>query len=206
MPIVTSLKPQRDGKRVNVYLDNEFAFGIDLDNLVHFGIKVEKEFTKEEIDKIIHEAEFHKTFTKFLNFATLRPRSEKELFDWLKRKKVSKNLHKKLFNRLKHLALIDDEKFAEWWVGQRLEFKKKSIKELKFELKQKGISNNIIENAISASDIDEEKLAKDLLKKNQYKWIKLDGKEQKEKASAFLARKGFNWETIKSVVKYTEGE
>ena len=51
MPQVTSLKPQKFTKRVNVYLDGEFAFGIDLDNLVKFGIKVEKEFSKEEIDK-----------------------------------------------------------------------------------------------------------------------------------------------------------
>src|SRR3989344_5146372 len=103
MPIVTSLKPQRDKKRVNVYLDGKFSFGIDLDNLVKFGIKIEKEFSKEEIDKIIYEAEFHKTFSKLLNFATLRPRSEKEVFDWLKRKKVPESMYKKLFKRLNKL-------------------------------------------------------------------------------------------------------
>src|SRR3989344_7266083 len=100
MPIVTSLKPQRDKKRVNVYLDNEFAFGIDLDNLVKFGIKIEKEFSKEEIDRIIHEAEFHKTFAKLLNFATLRPRSKKEITYWFRRKKISKEIHSKLFEKL----------------------------------------------------------------------------------------------------------
>lgn len=213
MPIVTSLKPQRDGKRVNVYMDGDFAFGIDLDNLVKFGIKIEKEFSKEEIDKIVYEAEFHKTFSKLLNFATLRPRSEKEINDWLLRK-LKKSLSEKFFlkqslrlrHRLNKLELIDDVKFAKWWVGQRLEFKQKSKREMQFELKQKGINQQIIKDVFADSDIDEELLAKKQFEKNKYKWKKFDEKTQKEKASAFLARKGFNWETIKSVVKYAEGE
>lgn len=206
MPIVTSLKLQRDGKRVNVYMDGKFSFGIDLDNLVKFGIKIEKEFSKEEIDKIVYEAEFHKTFSKILNFATLRPRSEKEVFDWLKRKKVPESMNKKLFLRLNKLELIDDVKFAKWWVGQRLEFKQKSKREMQFELKQKGVNAQIIKDVFSESEIDEGALATKQFEKNKYKWMKFDGRTQKEKAVSFLARKGFNWETIKSVVKYEEGE
>lgn len=202
MPTVTSLKPQKKSGRVNVYLDGEFAFGIDLDNLVRFGIKVEKEFTTEEINKIIHEAEFQKTFIKLLNYSTLRPRSEKELFDWLKRKKVPEKIYKRLFDRLKRLELLNDEKFAQWWVEQRLEFKKKSIKELKYELLQKGIDKNIIENVISSVDIDELKLAIYQYNKSKYKWNKFDSRVKIEKVSAFLVRKGFNWDIIQNVIKY----
>jgi regulatory protein len=198
VPIVTSLKPQKNQKRVNVYLDGEFGFGIDLDNLVKFGIKIEKEFSKEEIDKIIYEAEFAKTYNKLLNFATLRPRSEKELFNWLKRKKVAQNLHKKLFNRLKRLDLVDDTKFAKWWIEQRLTFKLKSKKELTFELRQKGIDKNIIENALAESDLDDEKSAKKLLARRKF--------TDPQKAFSYLARKGFDFNTIKSVIKYESGE
>lgn len=196
MPIVTQLKPQKDNKRVNIFLDGEFAFGIDLDNLVKFGIKIEKEFSQVEIDKIIHEAEFAKTYNKFLNFATLRPRSEKEFFDWLKRKKVPEIIHKKLFSKLKHLELVDDLKFAKWWISQRLEFKQKSKKELKYELRQKGIDSNIMDKVLSEIEINEEKIAKKLLLKRKFK--------DKQKAFAYLARKGFNWETIKNVVEYQD--
>ncbi|OGM70454.1 hypothetical protein A2897_01685 [Candidatus Woesebacteria bacterium RIFCSPLOWO2_01_FULL_44_24b] len=198
MPIVTSLKPQRNNKRVNVYLDGEFAFGIDLDNLVKFGIKVEREFSQKEINKIIHEAEFAKTYNKLLNFATLRPRSESELFSWLKRKKVPVTIHRKLFIRLKRLDLVDDTKFAKWWINQRLEFKLKSKKELKYELRQKGIDRNIIDEVLIESAIDEEKIAKKLLSRRRFK--------DNRKAFAFLARKGFDFNTIQNVVKYTGGE
>lgn len=202
MPIVTSLKPQRDGKRVNVSLDGKFAFGIDLDNLVRFGIKIEKEFSKDEIDKIIFEAEFQKTFNKILNFATLRPRSEKEVYDWLKRKKVAESIHERLFNRLNRLDLIDDEKFSRWWVEQRSAFKPRGKRALEAELRQKGIDKNIINSTLAESEIDESLNAKKLLIKNQYKWKNDDPEKQKQKAFAFLARKGFGYDTIKNVIQY----
>ena len=202
MPIVTKLSPQKNKKRVNVYFDGKFSFGIDLDNLVKFGIKIEKEFSQKEIDKIIFEAEFQKTFSQILNFATLRPRSEKECLDWLARKKIPEVIHKRLFSRLNRLDLLDDNKFAEWWIEQRNTFKPRGKRALSSELYQKGIDKNIIDDVLKEADIDELKIAKKLLVKNKYKWQKYEPLRRKEKAFAFLARKGFDYEIIKNVVQY----
>lgn len=126
MPIVTSINSQKNKKRVNIYLDEKFGFGLDLENYMKLGLKVEQELSEEEIEKILKKAEFQKTLDKLLRFVTLRPRSEKEINDWLKKYKVHKSLKRGLFNRLKRLDLVDDKKFARWWVGQRLQFKFKS--------------------------------------------------------------------------------
>ena len=201
MPIITLIKPQRNGRRVNVYLDGVFGFGIDLDNLVLSGIKVNKEFTEEEIKKIIKKAEFQKTYDKFLKFATLRPRSEKELRDWLKRKKVHESLHKDLFNRLKHLDLINDLEFAKWWVEQRQAFRPKSKRILNSELRMKGIKKEIIEKVLGEEKIDEEKIARQLLEKKAYKWKGLEPYKAKQKMSQYLAGKGFSWEIISKIFK-----
>jgi hypothetical protein len=42
VPTITAIKQQKNKNRVNVYLDNTFGFGIDLDNLVLSGIKEAK--------------------------------------------------------------------------------------------------------------------------------------------------------------------
>jgi len=201
MPIITSIKPQRNGRRVNVYLDGAFGFGIDLDNLVLSGIKINKEFTEEEVEKIIKKAEFQKTWEKLLKFASLRPRSEKEIKDWFRRKKVHESLHKDLFNRLKYLDLIDDHKFAEWWVEQRITFKPKGKRALTMELREKGIKKEVINQVLADSPIDEEKMAKELLAKNAYKWERLPNLKAKQKMSEFLLRKGFSWEIVKKIVR-----
>lgn len=200
MPLVTQLKPQKNNKRVNVYLDYKFAFGIDLDNLVRFGIKIEKNFTQEEIDRIVHEAEFQKTFDKLVRFAMTRPRSYFEVEQWFKRKEVGETLHPKLIERLQKLDLLDDTKFAEWWVRQRTEFQKKGKLALVSELRQKGIDKKIIDHVLQESDIDEEKLAKETLEKNAYKWQKYEGREKQQKQIEFLMRRGFNYQIAKEVV------
>lgn len=199
MPVVTEIKQQKNKNRVNVYLDGEFGFGIDLDNLVLSGIKINKEFTEEEIEKIVKKAEFQKVLDKLLRFATFRPRSEKEIKDYFKRKKVHESLHEELFNRLNRLDLVDDEKFAGWWVEQRQSFKPKSVRVLKLELRQKGIGKEIIEKVLGEEKIDEEKIARELLEKKVYKWRGLESYKAKQKMSQYLAGKGFNWEVIEKV-------
>lgn len=200
MPTITSIKPQKNKKRVNVYLDGKFAFGIDLENYMKLNLKVEDEYSEEEIAKIVKKAEFQKTYDKLLRYTTLRPRSKKEIDMWLKRKKVHESLYKGLFNRLKRLELLDDTKFAKWWVDQRNTFRPRGKRALYAELRQKGIDRKIIDKVLSAIDIDEIKIAAKLLSNKNYKWRRLKGLDKKKKMSDFLARKGFSWSVIKEVL------
>jgi len=200
MPTVTLLKPQKNNKRVNVYLDGVFGFGIDLDNLVISHIKIGTELTDEEVKRMIFKADFQKNLDKVLRFVTTRPRSLKEIKDYFRRKKIDVSIHQSLLEKLKHLELLDDVKFAKWWVSQRLAFKKISLRLLKLELGKKGIDRNIIDPVLQDSPIDEEKMARELLETKAYKWENLDPKVAKQKKFQYLAGKGFSWETIEKIV------
>ncbi|AKM82964.1 hypothetical protein A2422_03250 [Candidatus Woesebacteria bacterium RIFOXYC1_FULL_31_51] len=200
MPTITAFKPQKNQKRVNIYIDGEFGFGLDLENFLKLGLKLNQELTTLEIEEIIKKAEFQKTFDKLLRFVIVRPRSEKEIKDYLKRKKVHESLNEELFNRLNRLELINDTKFSKWWVDQRLVFKNKSKKDLKFELRAKGIKNEIIENTLEESEIDEVKIAKKLIEKKEYKWDKYEEKIKKQKIIQYLSGKGFGWDVIEKVI------
>lgn len=200
MPVITQVKPQRNGKRVNIYLDDKFGFGIDLDNFVTLGLEVGKEYRQEEIEKIIKKAEFQKTLDKLLKFTTLRPRSEKEIQDWFGRKKVHESLRRELFNRLKRLDLVNDKKFARWWIDQRLNFRPKAKRILAQELKIKGIDKDTISEVLGEVKIDEVKIAKELLAKKAYKWKGLEPRLAGQKMSQYLVQKGFDWEIINKLI------
>lgn len=204
MPVITSIKAQKNQKRVNIFLDDKFSFGLDLENFMKLHLKVEQELNEEQIKEIIKKAEFQKTLDNLLKFATLRPRSEKEIKDYLKRKKVHESLHTELFSRLNRLDLVDDFKFAKWWVNQRVEFKRKSIKDISFELKQKGIDSQTIKNILDDSGIDEVKIIKEILEKKKYKWERCDSETKKQKITQYLLGKGFNWGVISKVVDISE--
>lgn len=199
MPVISLIKPQRNGKRVNVYLDGEFGFGIDLVNFVTLHLKVDQELTQKQVEEIVKKAEFQKTLDKLLRFATLRPRSKKEIIDYFKRKKVHESLHEELLKRLDRLDLINDQEFAKWWVDQRLSFKKISIRSLIMELRGKGIDKEIIEKVLEEAPINEEKMAKELLAKKAYRWQGLSFREKRLKVSQYLAGKGFGWDVISKI-------
>jgi regulatory protein len=200
MPVITSIKQQKNKNRVNVYLDDEFGFGIDLDNFVLLHLKVDQELTEKEIEEIIKKSEFQKDLDKSLRFATVRPRSEKEIKDYFKRKDFDASMHHSLVEKLKHFELIDDKKFAKWWVEQRQNFKPKAVRVLRLELRQKGINKEIIDEVLSTTIVDEEKMARDLLEKKAYKWKGLEPRLTRQKMSQYLAGKGFNWNVIEKVV------
>lgn len=202
--IITSIKQQKNKNRVNVYLDGLFGFGIDLDNFVLLNLRVNQELIQEDVEKIVRKAEFQKSLDKVLRFATVRPRSEKEIRDYFKRKKYHISIYDSLLEKLKHFELLDDFKFAKWWVDQRLQFRAKSKRVLQIELRQKGITKEIIDEVLEGTIIDEEKMAKDLLSKKEYKWKNLEPRLARQKKSQYLAGKGFGWDIISRLVKISE--
>jgi regulatory protein len=200
MAKITAIKKQKRDGRANIYLDGEFSFGIDLETLFKNHLKINQELSQSEINKIKSATGFQSTLNKLLNFATLRPRSYKEISNWFWKKKTPDNYQKKLIKKLEKLELLDDEKFATWWVGQRQTFRPRSKRQLSAELLQKGIDKKIINNILEDSEINEVEIAKNLVEKNKYKWERFDEKKRVQKMSEYLGRKGFSWEIIKKVI------
>jgi len=200
VPVITSIKQQKNKNRVNVYLDDVFGFGIDLDNFALLNLRVNQEYSQEEIEKIIKKAEFQKTYDKLLRFAMVRPRSEKEVVDYFRRKKIHESMHEEMIKKLKHLDLLNDLAFAKWWIDQRINFKNKSKRVIQMELRAKGIDKNTIDDAFGETVIDEEKMARELIEKKMYKWKGLELREARQKMSQYLVGKGFGWDVIQKVV------
>ena len=60
---------------------------------------------------------------------------------------INQNTVLELKEKLVVLDLLDDLAFAAWWIDQRNTFRPKGKKLLVYELKQKGISGEIIQEA-----------------------------------------------------------
>jgi len=94
-----------------------------------------------------------------LRFVSYRPRSEKEFTDFLTKKlnkwKVSGSvLIKKVIERMRELGYVDDRAFAVWWRDQRTDFKPKGKRFIALELTRKGISRDIIDEALRSQEGD----------------------------------------------------
>src|SRR5512135_3502787 len=154
MPVITSIKPQKKGKRVNIYLDGKFGFGLGLQTFIKEGLKVEQELTDTQIASIVKKGEFQDAYDRILMYAAIRPRSRKEYGLWLGKHKIHSSMHEEIYTRLTRLELLDDTKFAHWWIQQRQTFRPKSKGVLYQELRLKGVSSDIIKEVLAEENID----------------------------------------------------
>lgn len=202
MPQITRITQQKDQNRANIYLDGKFAFGVTLESLLQHGLKVNQELNTELIQELKKEDSEAKVYNHALAYATLRPRSEKEIKLWFRRKKIEDpKLIEQVFNRLKKLNLVDDLAFAKWWVEQRTVFRPKPKRVLKQELRAKGVSDDIFESAFEETEtIDDLEIAKKIAAKRWERVKKLPEKEAKQKLMQFLARRGFSYDTIRQAI------
>lgn len=139
---------------------------------------------------------------KVLSF---RPRSTCELRlklnTYSKKHELSDNLIDKVITDLTENKYLNDEDFTRWWIEQRSVFRQKGKVVLRIELKNKGISREIIEKVLLTITNDREiEMAKNLLKKKLTLWENLPIEEKKGKISNYLLRRGFNWEAINVLI------
>jgi len=211
---ITALKIQvRDKDRVNVFIDGKYRFSLDITQVAELGIKNGAEYTEEELVELENESQFGKLYTRSLEYALIRPRSQRELRDYLYRKTrdtrtkmgdikkgVSKELTERVFNRLFEKGYVDDEKFARFWVENRNVRKGSSMRKLQMELRGKGVETTIIEGVLADTDrVDADELQKIIAKKAaRYDDI--------QKLTAYLVRQGFRYDDVKEALARSDDE
>jgi regulatory protein len=196
---ITRIKAQKSKRRVNIYLNERFAFGLDADNFLKAGLKIGQQLSETQVEDLIFKNEFQKLLDKSLRLISARPRSEKEIIDYLKRKKAPPNLAEKIIQKLKQLEQINDHAFAVWWVEQRMTFRPKGKIALLMELRQKGVEQEV-SNKVIAEKVNELPLARRAVEKKLKIYKNLPPLEFRQKITGFLARRGFSWETVKEVI------
>lgn len=200
--LITNIIPQKRKKeRVNIYLDGKFAFSLDLETLLTKGLKINQEVSQEEVEELIKKGELNKLYKKVLRLISLRPRSEKEIIDYLRKNGAGQNEIDLVTERLKKLGLIDDVKFINWWFEQRKIFRPRSLQVIKAELLRKGVNKLLIEKTLSGKEADfNNETARILAKKALKRYRNLPIVKRKQRLSNFLLQKGFNWCIIQEIV------
>lgn len=103
--------------------------------------------------------------------------------------------------RLIELKYLDDEQFAKDYINEKIRLRPRGKFLLIRELKSKGIPEQILDKAISETEIDELEMAIALLSKRLRLWQTLPPIKQKSKAYQFLASKGIDQDAIYRALK-----
>ena len=140
--------------------------------------------------------EYDKNKTKVLKYVIYKKRSENEI-----RRKfqndIESNMLEDIIEELKENKYVSDEQYIERAVNEYMALKNLSLKQIKYKLQSKGISNDLIEDYFSANREDlneyEIKSAENIITK------KFD--EPAEEIIQNLLKKGFEYDNVKEALE-----
>jgi regulatory protein len=195
---VTALKVQKKNQdRVNVYLDGRFAFGLPA--IVAAGLKPGQSLSEAEVQSLQEQGTMESAYNRTLDYLSYRPRSRAEVVTYLQKRDVAQSQIDEIVERLERSGLVDDEAFARFWVENRERFRPRGPRALRYELRGKGVSSEVIEQALAMVDPTEsayraaEKKARQLGHTDQPTFYR--------KLVEYLARRGFGYEVARQIAE-----
>lgn len=197
MNTITALTVQKKNPmRVNVFLDDAFAFGLDMD--LALRLKVGQTLSEEEIETLQSADEIEKAKDRVLRLLARRPYSVAEIRRYLRRHKYGEAVERAVVDYVVDAGYANDKEFAEFWVEQRETFRPRSQRALQYELRSKGLSREAIDSALET--YDETDAARRLADKKSWRWQRLAEEEYKDKLGSYLQRQGFPYDVVRDVV------
>lgn len=203
MAVITKLEIQKRNKeRVNVFLDEEYAFSISTELVYKENIKIKDEIDIEEFKKLVEKDSIIKCREAAIRSIEKNFKTEKQVKEKLILKGYEKEAINKAIDFLKQYNFLDDKDYANKFIKDKLKIQ--GSNKIKYTLMQRGIARDIIDEELNNIDKESEKRGALLLaqkKVNKITKTESDKYIIYNKVCRFLLSKGYNYDIIKDVVK-----
>ncbi len=195
---ITAITPQiKDKTRCNIYVDGRFCCGLTLETTVKNRLKVGQIVSVERLAEIQLESEKSTAFDKALTHLSATRKTEKQIRAYLEGKGYLPAVVEYAVEKLRSYNFLNDGEYAEAYVESVA--KRKGGRLIRMELRQKGVSDSEIDEALQTLDEEQElSTAKAVLEK--YMRGKPSDIATLQKAYRHLMGKGFDYETAKSAL------
>jgi regulatory protein len=205
---ITKIEIQkRTPGRVSIFADGEFLIGLSKETLLRAGLRVGDQISSRQIDELTVQETLLSAKNAALRLLAVRPRSEKELIDRLREKEFSEQDVAAVVGELRTAGLVNDAEFARAYIRNTLTLRPVGELQLRRRLLLLGVSKQVIDGAVASTlaDVDMSDVARKAAlayrKRLQHSAKSEDPRKIRNKISAFLARRGYSWTTISTVLK-----
>ncbi|MGY3723878.1 regulatory protein [Granulicatella balaenopterae] len=200
---ITKVEVQKKNKkRYSLYFNEEYAFGVEEETLIKFGLFKGTELTNEEIKRIQEEDEKNRAIALAIRFLARQLRTEKEVQKKLLKAEIGEETIAQVIERLKEMGYLNDGFYAEAFTNTTKAVSRKGPKVVAMELKKKGVKNEKIEAALDEYSIEEQvSNALEIAQKYINRQMGVSEKVAKQKAHVFLMQKGYGSEVIQLVMQ-----
>ncbi len=202
---ITRMAVQKhNSERVSIFLDDEYAFSLEI--MAAAQLRKGQQLSDAEIAALQGSDEQTRAYLAAVRLLGVRPRSRLEVERALREKEFSASAIAYAVERLQRERYLDDADFARYWSENRSQFRPRSARAVRYELRQKGVAAEDMEEALEAIDDDAAAWAAAQPRLNQLR--SLPPEVARTKLLAFLARRGFSFESARRVWQrmLSEGE
>jgi regulatory protein len=196
---VTAIRSGQRGKRVNIFLDEKFAFSLEAEVAIKEGLRTDQALSEGEIEALKKADLFQRCLNAAFRYLSYRPRSESELRERLHRRGFDDQNVAAVLTKLKEQGLVDDLAFAQFWKDNRESFRPRSQWLTRLELRQKGVAEEIINRV--AAQVDDEASAYRAAVAKAHRLSTADYDSFRRRLGQYLKRRGFGYGLIKPTVE-----
>ncbi len=137
---------------------------------------------------------------RLIAFLNTRPRSVEEARARLQRAGFASTVVEDVLDDAKERGWLNDAAFAKLWIEDRLMSNPKGPKLLRYELREKGVDDAYIQQALDEADIDEAALVRQLIDRQMPRYGREGRESRKRKLVGYLQRRGFNYRVIRDAL------
>lgn len=128
-------------------------------------------------------------------------KTKKDVYDYLIRKGFTDEETSEVCDYIEEVGLVDDDLYVKFFVEDSFRIKNKGARKIVYELKQRGMDDDKINEAIEeASDMQYDALKEAYERKLEATKSETDQYKRKNKIIRFLISRGFDYSDIKDIV------
>lgn len=205
--VITRVAPlPRDPERVSIHIDGHVALILPALVVLERGLREGVALDEHAVAQLGALAEIEDATTAALHFLGYRPRSEREVRDRLRQRGFGPEAIDAAVAKLHGWRYLDDRAFAEYWVGNRVEHAPRGRRRLEAELRAKGIDRASVADALDSAALGERDAALALARRRLPALAGLDEPTRRRRLAGYLARRGYDWEIVRSTLVVLFGE
>lgn len=190
------------GDKIHISIDGEYRLTVDEMYFASLYLKDGQEITDEEYLELESTVNIRRAYNCAVSLLSRRDHSEKELLRKLKEKGFQQGAESAI-ERLKKSGYIDDERFCRMYVNELRRLKGYGKRRIEQELYLKGVSRDIIGEALEEISFDKSVLS-DIIRRKYLS--KMTDEKSKKRAVNALMRLGYSYSEIRDAINELDEE
>lgn len=141
--------------KYKVYFDNDTNLDLYEDTILKYDLLLKKDIDNKLLDEIVDYNNMEDIYFISIKYISIKIRSKKELYKYLKKKNYEDNDINTVINRLEKENIINDDIYVKSYIHDRFYLSSDGLLKIKYDLINMKIDESIINKYIEEIDREE---------------------------------------------------